>query len=92
MPGILAEQSKVGLAEGKGGPISEGEAENQAVESSEDGGQNQKLKAALEELSLEKNSEADMDEDEQPTRLSSPDSGMKLERERERERERAMRK
>ena len=90
MPGILAEQSSSeGFSEGKGGPISEGKEENQQVEDSggsvEDGGRNQKLKKALEELSLDKNGEAEMDEDEQQPRLSSPDSGVMRERERERE-------
>ena len=92
MPGILAEQSNSeGFSEGKGGPISEGGEENQQMEDSggslEDGGQNQKLKKALKDLSLDKNGEAEMDEDEQQPRLSSPDSGVQRDRETERERE-----
>ncbi len=88
MPGILAERStnSEGFSEGKGGPISEGADENQRTEESGgtlgDDGQNQKLKGVLEELNLDKNGEAEMDEDEQQPRLSSPDSGMWRERER----------
>ena len=95
MPGILAERSanSEGFSEGKGGPISEGGDENQQTEESGgslgDGGQNQKLKEALEELNLDKNGETEMDEDEQQPRLSSPDSGGWRGRERERERERS---
>ena len=94
MPGILAERSTngEGLLEGKGGPISEqNEGDQQMKESGgslEDGEQSQKLKEALKDLNLDKNGEAEMDEDEQQPRLSSPDSGVCVERERERERER----
>ena len=93
MPGILAEQltNGEGLSEGKGGPISEQNEGDQQTEESggslEDGGQSQKLKEALEDLNLDKNGEAEMDEDEQQPRLSSPDSGVWRERERERERD-----
>ena len=93
MPGILAERSNSdGFSEGKGGPISEGGEENQQMEDSggslEDGGQNEKLKKVLEDLNLDKNGEAEMDEDEQQPRLSSPDSGVWRERESVRDKER----
>lgn len=83
MPGILAQQSKEGLVEGKGGPVPKEEEEEEEVKQIEisvddlkDGGGNQKLKTALEELSLDKNGEAVMEEDGQLPRLSSPDSGI----------------
>ena len=94
MPGILAERTTEELPGGKGGQVEqEREDEEKKVGKMEDiaeGGEtNQMLKAALEELSIVKNDdEAAMDEEDQPQRLSSPDSGVCCLRERKRERER----
>lgn len=75
MPGVLAQQSNEGPPEGKGGPPPEGEEDNQKLGVEMD--DNKMIKAALEQLALEKNGgAATTDEDEEPARLSSPDSGM----------------
>ena len=74
MPGVLSEQSSQGPLEGpgKGGPLPEVEKENQ-----KSGVIMEDVTKELEQLTVEKNGEAvAMDEDEEPTRLSSPDSGM----------------
>lgn len=73
MPGVLAEQSSQGPLEGpgKGRPLPEGEEENQ-----KSGVITEDVTKELEQLTVEKNGEAVTDEDEEPTRLSSPDSGM----------------
>ena len=74
MPGILSEQSSQGPLEGpgKGGPLPEGKEENP-----KSGVITEDVTKELERLTVEKNGEAvAMDEDEEPARLSSPDSGM----------------
>ena len=78
MPGVLAsEQSNEVILEGKGGPRSDKEetSERTEEEAGEKCGPKETLKKALEELSLDKNGETVMDEDDQQPRLSSPDSG-----------------